>query len=157
MEVEVKFPLKNPEQVTTKLNALAKKDKTNEFQKDTYFELKSKLLRIRESRSGNFLSYKERIDDISCNSYGTKIRDAEPMKKILSLFGFKQAKVVEKTRSTWLYNDFEIALDHVKGLGYFIEIEAQKRINFLSVLRKIDAEVAEQDYEGYFKPSNRKS
>lgn len=151
MEVEVKYPLKNPEEVINRLNSIAKKDKIEEFQKDIYFELNSKLLRIRESKSGNFISFKERIDDISCNNYSTKIRDIEPMKIILNKIGFKEMKIIEKTRSTWLYKDFEIAIDKLDKFGYFIEIEAHDKKDFSLVLKEINAEIESQNFEGYSK------
>lgn len=151
MEVEVKYTLKNPEQVINKLNSIAKKDKIQEFQKDTYFELDSKLLRIRESKSGNFISFKERIDEISCNNYFTKIRDAKSMKKILLNFGFKEKNVIEKVRNTWFYKDFEIAIDDINKFGWFIEVETQEKKDFLLVLGEINAELGLQDFVGYSK------
>lgn len=149
MEVEVKYPLKNPEQVIKKLNELAVLEKNKEYQKDSYFKLGSKQLRIRESKSGNFLSYKEKIDNISCNSYCTKIRDVKPAIKILENIGFKRNNLVEKTRSTWKYKNFEISIDKVKKLGYFIEIESNKKRDFLNILNLIGAEVGSQDFKGY--------
>ncbi len=48
------------------------------------------------------------------------------MTKILLALNFKEIVVVEKTRSTWVYKEAEVALDEVKGLGVFIELEMKK-------------------------------
>ncbi len=149
MEVEIKYTLKNPKQVIKKLNELAIPEKNEEYQKDSYFKLGSKQLRIRESKSGNFLSHKEKIDNISCNSYCTKIRDVKSTIKILEKIGFKKDSLVEKTRSTWKYKNFEISIDKVKKLGYFIEIESNKKRDFLNILNLIGAEIGSQDFKGY--------
>ncbi len=37
IEVELKFPLLNPHELTKKLNAAAQKQKQGEYQKDTYY------------------------------------------------------------------------------------------------------------------------
>ncbi len=148
-EVEVKYALKNSRQVVRQLNKLSKPLKINEFQKDTYFKLNSKLLRIRESKSGNFLSFKKRISKNTCNNHCTKIENAEKMKKILLNIGFKKIKIVEKTRSTWEYKNLEIAVDKVKRRGDFIEVESNKKENFSQVLKKFGAKVGSQDSKGY--------
>ena len=151
MEVEVKYPLKNPEQVITRLNSIAKLGKVSEFQKDTYFELDLKLVRIRETKASNFIGYKERIDEISCNNYCSKVGDVCTAKKILSNLGFKEKCVVEKVRSTWFYKDFEIAIDKIKGFGWYVEIEAGEKNDFTAVLRDIGAKPGPQDFKGYSK------
>ena len=35
----------------------------------------------------------------------------------------KSLVIVDKVRKTWLYQDYEIAIDRVKNLGNFVEIE----------------------------------
>ena len=141
MEVEVKYPLKNPEVVIGKLNSVAERDKVEEKQKDNYFQFDNKIIRIRESDSGNFIGFKERVDDISCNNITTKIRYIEPMKKILDKIGFKNFKTIEKTRSTWVYKNCEIAIDKLWKFGYFIEIESDKKRDFMSILKKLNADI----------------
>ncbi|GEM_PF-3640113 len=49
------------------------------------------------------------------------------LEKIFSALDFKKLITVDKKREVYLYkNEFEIAFDEVKNLGYFIEIEAKK-------------------------------
>lgn len=151
MEVEVKYPLKNPEHVIKKLNVLAIPKKKEEYQKDIYFKLGSKQLRIRESKTGNFLSYKKRIDKLSCNNYCTEIRNLKPTIQILKNIGFKKSNVIEKVRSTWEYKSFEIAIDNVKGVGHFIEVESNRKKDFSTILKLIEADVGKQDFKGYSK------
>lgn len=45
------------------------------------------------------------------------------LKKILEVLNFKSLVNVDKIRRVWKYKDYEIAVDSVKGLGDFVEIE----------------------------------
>lgn len=48
------------------------------------------------------------------------------MDKIFKILGLEEITLVNKTRKTYLYlNKYEIALDYVENLGYFIEIEVK--------------------------------
>jgi adenylate cyclase class 2 len=58
-----------------------------------------------------------------CDELETGIEDIEKAKKILEALNFKSLIVVEKMRKIWHYQDYEIALDSIKGLGDFVEIE----------------------------------
>ncbi|MDP2946613.1 MAG: CYTH domain-containing protein, partial [Nanoarchaeota archaeon] len=70
---------------------------------------------------------------------------------------FKELISVEKNRNVWNYKDTEIAIDEVKELGSFIEIEAKGNFtnieevkkHLYEILKEIGAEVGEQDFEGY--------
>lgn len=49
------------------------------------------------------------------------------MDRISNVLSLEQIAVVDKTRVNYLYLDkYEISLDFVKTLGYFIEIEVKK-------------------------------
>ena len=57
------------------------------------------------------------------DEYETEVGDLTQLKKILEALNFRSLVMVDKTRQTWFYKDFEIALDSVKNLGEFVEIE----------------------------------
>lgn len=65
--------------------------------------------------------------------------------------------MVEKTRSTWMYKEVEVAIDEVKNLGTFIELEATVhhvdpkagKKDLYKVLEDLKAEVGEEDLRGY--------
>ncbi len=62
-----------------------------------------------------------------CDEYEVEIDNETNLVKIFKILGLEEIAVVDKTRNTYLYLDkYEVALDHVQKLGYFIEIEVKK-------------------------------
>lgn len=85
-------------------------------------------LRLRESNGKNSINYKKWHFDESgkshyCDEYETKIEDINQLRKILGILDFKPVVKVDKIRKIWIYKDYEIAIDSVKELGDFVEIE----------------------------------
>ncbi|UZE92994.1 MAG: class IV adenylate cyclase [Candidatus Nealsonbacteria bacterium] len=85
-------------------------------------------LRLRNSDGKHSINYKNWHFDESgeshyCNEYQTNLEDLTQLKKILDVLNFKSIVKVDKKRRVWRYKDYEISLDSVKGLGYFVEIE----------------------------------
>ena len=121
-------------------------------------------LRLRDSGGKYSITYKNWHYDESgkshyCDEYETKIEDLTQLKKILDVLNFKSVVRVDKSRKTWIYKDYEIAVDLVKGLGDFIEIEyigkdekvdpkkiTEEMINFL---KKIGCRKIKINYVGY--------
>lgn len=58
-----------------------------------------------------------------CDEYETPVGEIAQLEKIFSALDMKPIVVVDKTRRVWHYRDYEVALDKVKGLGNFVEIE----------------------------------
>lgn len=172
IEVELKFPLMNSLELIEKLKSIAKLGIQRDFQKDIYYNSAhrnflsekpiSEWLRLRESKKGFSLNYKKWHNEdgnktVSCDEFETKIDNIEAFKKLFENLNFKELIVVEKNRSIWDYRDTEIAIDEVKELGNFIEIEAkgnfvnieEAKMHLYSILKEIEAKVGEQDFEGY--------
>ena len=62
-----------------------------------------------------------------CDEYEVEIDNDKNLDKIFGILGLEKITVVNKTRNTYLYlNKYEVALDYVDNLGYFIEIEVKK-------------------------------
>ncbi|MEK7619427.1 MAG: class IV adenylate cyclase [Patescibacteria group bacterium] len=85
-------------------------------------------LRVRDSDGVYSINYKywhlnEEGKSTYCDEYETPISDIEQMRNIFSALDFTARITVDKTRSAWIYNDWEISLDSVEGLGDFVEIE----------------------------------
>lgn len=60
-----------------------------------------------------------------CDEFETEVGDIETVEKIFKAIDIKPFIKLENERQVFIYHDqFEIALDIVKDLGYFIEIEA---------------------------------
>ncbi len=137
VEIEIKVYIKDSEPLVDFLenNATFESEK---HQVDEYFSpthrdfLASRptteWLRLRDSAGSHSLNYKKYHFDQNgkpthCDEYQTKVEDLSKVKKIFAALNFKSLVVVDKVRKSWLYQNYEISLDSVKGLGEFIEIE----------------------------------
>ena len=85
-------------------------------------------LRLRQSDKEYSINYKNWHFDKNgksnyCDELETKIGDINQVRKILSALDFKSIVIVDKLRKIWTYKDYEIAVDSVKKLGDFVEIE----------------------------------
>ncbi|MDD5254078.1 MAG: class IV adenylate cyclase [Candidatus Nanoarchaeia archaeon] len=170
IEIELKFPLLNTEELVKKLKLTSKFEKESN-EKDYYYNLPhrnflekkpiSEWLRIRESKKGFSLNYKnwhnKEGNCVSCDEFETKIDDINSLKRIFKNLGIKDLIVVDKTRKTWSYKNTLIAIDNVKELGNFIEVEAKGNFSSIEeakkylfkILEEIGAKIGEQDFKGY--------
>lgn len=85
-------------------------------------------LRLRTTDKGSSINYKYwHRDDRGISQYAdeheSSIGSPETLRGILSALKFRSLCTVDKIRKTWRYNDYEIALDHEKTLGDFVEVE----------------------------------
>lgn len=142
-EIELKLPLTKLQfqSILKRLNKDAK-PLGGSNHKDHYFTpkresfLKAKYpyewLTVRERDGKILLNYKHWYPvntkyTTHCDEYETIVANAEQAIKILEALNFEQFIVVEKVRNTFNFQaKFEIAMDRVKGLGYFIEVETIK-------------------------------
>lgn len=110
----------------------------NSNQMDTYYqpthrkflndgeEMINEWLRIGIRGNKKILNYKNWYNNMYCDEYEVEIDNEENLDKIFKILGLEKIAVVHKVRSTYFYlNKYEIALDYVKNLGYFIEIEVK--------------------------------
>jgi adenylate cyclase class 2 len=172
IEVELKFELKNPEEI---VNELKKKAEFlgEETQKDTYYipfhrnfikqTPVSEWLRLREVKNKASINYKKWhfIDDkksISCDEFESIVENSNEIKNIFKHLDIKELIIVEKTRKNWKYKNAIISIDHVNELGDYIEIEimkdskdelakANEEIN--EIAGELKANLGNQDNEGY--------
>jgi len=139
IEVEIRSIVRDAEAVEEKLK-LAGSFKGEKVQIDEYFLHPSRdffgkknvreYLRIRQQKEKASLEYhlahlKEGKKTHS-DEFVVGIEDAEKMRQLLLLLGFKEWVSVEKKRKVFECQDFEADLDEIKGLGTFLEIEAKK-------------------------------
>ena len=118
----------------------------------------SEWLRIGIRGNKKILNYKNWHDDIYCDEYEVEIDDEKNLDKIFKILGLEEIATVDKMRSTYLYLEkYEIALDYVKELGYFVEIEVKKYTenamseydNLLKVAKKLNLNLNNIDKRGY--------
>lgn len=143
LEVEIKIQVKNLAALLKWLEKNAVLDKET-HQIDRYFDhpdrsfvyidkdgyrTASEWLRVRFEEDRAEICYKHWHRDNKtgkstyADEFESEISDGEAFLKILKVLGFKQISLIDKRRTVWQYQDFEFAIDQVKGLGDFAEIE----------------------------------
>jgi adenylate cyclase class 2 len=85
-------------------------------------------LRVRYADNKSTLNYKnwhhgEDGKSHHCDELETELGSAVTAKKLLKALDFKTIVIVDKVRKAWTYEDYEVAVDSVKGLGDFVEVE----------------------------------
>ncbi|HLD80538.1 MAG TPA: class IV adenylate cyclase [archaeon] len=176
IEVEIKIPLPPGEfsRVRKELERTSEL-KRSSSEVDTYFvpahrdflknEYPSEWLRLGIRGGKAILNYKHwRPDNAEtkthCDEFETVVGSQETLRKILRALDFRELVTVEKERVVFVHGDsFEVALDDVKGLGCFIEIEALKDLGGVTATREklfefaaglgIDAARELEDKRGY--------
>lgn len=84
-------------------------------------------LRIGIRGNKRILNYKNWHHNMYCDEYEVEIDNSDNLDKIFQVLGLEKIAIVDKNRKAFFYLDkYEIALDSVRDLGYFIEIEVKK-------------------------------
>lgn len=92
------------------------------------------FFRVRLSDKGAEICYKHWYRDeatdrsLYADEYEVGIADGDKLIRILKVLGFQQTALIEKERSIWRYQDLEFALDKVKDLGAFVEVEYKGKV-----------------------------
>ena len=174
VEIEIKVPLDKSAflKVKEQLKSSAKfiKSKT---EKDDYFtpahrnfvepKYPFEWLRLRNLGDSVLITYKHFYPENTektthCDEFEAEVKNPKHAFKIFEALNFKKLVTVEKTRETYHYGDeFEIALDIVADLGFFIEIEALKDFGSISSAReklfelakKLGVDASNCDLRGY--------
>ena len=137
IEVEVKARINDPKHIERSIIAIGATPIGIENQADTYYNTSSRdfaqtdeALRIRVQDNKYFLTYKgPKMDTVSKTrkEFEVEINDANNMGNILSSLGFFPVATIVKKRKRYRIGDFFIALDNVRNLGDFIEVEIDLR------------------------------
>ena len=158
-EVEVKVPADH-EDVRRRLAAAGADEGATVEQADTYFDAPHRdfattdeALRVRRvSREGaaareariTYKGPKVDADSKTRREIETGVDDGDDACAIFEALGFSPAATVRKTRTTYAYEEYTVALDDVEGLGQFVEVE-----------REIDDEAVEAARDGAFRVLRR--
>jgi predicted adenylyl cyclase CyaB len=141
LNVEIKARCSDPSNVRNWLRANGAGFKGLDEQTDTYFNVTSGRLKLREGNIENNLIYYERSNQAGPkNSHFqlVKIEEATGLKAVLEKScGIKM--IVQKRREIYYINNVKFHIDNVPRLGSFVEIEAG---NILA--NKTEAELLEQ-------------
>lgn len=133
IEIEVKARVDDPKRLERAIVSLGATPVGIENQTDTYYNSQhsdfgktDEALRVRVQDGRYFLTYKgPKMDRVSKTrkEFQVDINDADGMGKILTSLGFFPVATVTKKRKNFRLGDFIIALDDVRNLGNFMEIE----------------------------------
>lgn len=172
IEIELKFPIYNADQVINFLEQNAK-FKHIKRQHDIYYNHPSRdfladnenvneWFRIRVSGDEAELNYKDFQPHgakmrTHCIEYETAVTSYDQLSKILDALDFKELITVKKSRKIWIFKDVEISMDEVDELGSFIELEYkgqnsnvdEVRDYLHETLRDIGANVGALELKGY--------
>lgn len=145
----------------------------NKKQHDIYFSpenpkffggnINDECIRIRIQKDKYILCYKkiyfgEKELDTHIAEYETEISNLEATINILKGVRINKVCEVKKNRDSFIYKDiFEISLDKVEGLGYFIEVEMYdknipiKEANrlLLEFIKEMDLDITRRNLKGY--------
>ncbi len=87
----------------------------------------NEVFRMRKTGNKCYLTYKKQHFDgklwIYSDEYETVVEDASIIEKIIEMLGLKVLIQVQNKRRIYVYNEYEIELDDVQGLGTFLEVE----------------------------------
>lgn len=173
-EIEIKISLteREFENIKEKIKTIAEFVKKSQ-QADEYFtpvhrnfiepNFPFEWLSIRKRGEKTILNYKHfypenAVTATHCDEFETEIKDKERLKKIFHVLDLKSLITVEKEREVYVHKDeFEIALDTVKELGHFIEIEAIKDLGSVEITREklfefaknLGIDISKTDKRGY--------
>lgn len=174
VEIEIKFCLTKREYLA--LDQRLKKSAQflgDSHQIDRYFNAPHRdflkpahpveYLRLRESNGSGSINYKYWYKDgkrtfTHCDEYESEISNTSALKKILTKLDFREYLTVDKTRKSYnLSDEFEIDLDDVKSLGYFVEIETLRdfgsvekaRAEIVKLAKSLKIDTTKVDKYGY--------
>lgn len=136
IEVEVKVAADNSA-VEERLRELGAEPAGSRTQRDVYYSAPHRdfmetdeALRVRREDGDAYLTYKgqKRGDGTkSRREHEVGVESAETMERVLESLGFREYGVVEKHRTVYELQDYEVVLDDVMGLGEYVEIETEAR------------------------------
>jgi adenylate cyclase class 2 len=135
IEVEIKSKIKNKEEIEKRLNDMGavfvKKVKQVDkiFGHPSFLDKKNMIIdggivpRIRTVNNKSVLEFKEIGREGGGFEIESNLSSIEMGLSLLEKLGFTESFTIDKTRNYYTYNDFEICVDDVDGIGSYIEIE----------------------------------
>lgn len=149
MEIELRAKISNAQLFKEKLNRLngIAKKKENERQVDIYLkhkkdEERQSVIRIRKNYENNnaILTFKgsspKKHDDIAWEDFDTPINNPDNLERLLVNNGYVYVCLIDKTRQSFDYKEFEINIDNVRDMGIFVEIEKMGKENEIEKIKE---------------------
>lgn len=114
-------------------------------------------LRIGVRGNKNILNYKNWYDNY-CDEFEVEIDNVKNLEKIFKVLNIEPLVIVDKVRNTYEFLDkYEVVLDYVNDLGYYMEIEVKKyedKIdieydNLIKIIKDLNLNLENIDKRGY--------
>lgn len=87
----------------------------------------SECLRLRKKGNKQFITYKDDVFEdgkwLYSNEYETEVESINMIKEILNRLGLKELLIIKNKKKIFKYEEYEIVLEDVENLGYFMEVE----------------------------------
>ena len=124
--IEFKAKYRNVQAAEAILNSLNAEYRGEDHQTDTYFNVRSGRLKMRQGNIENALIYYQREDNPDASPSDVILYNSDYPDKILSILKITVGVkiIVKKIRKIYLIKNVKIHLDKVSRLGTFLEVEA---------------------------------
>jgi predicted adenylyl cyclase CyaB len=153
-EIEAKLKVDSLQEIEDRLRQLGAAFVAELSQEDVLFDdvcntltRADSCLRLRSQAAGGKTKYilgykgtKEKSSFKKRREIEIEVSSGESAKAIFSALGYEQKIIVEKKRSLYRFGDCEIALDRLKLLGDFVEIEGPDEKAIKNVQKKLNLE-----------------
>ena len=154
IEIEAKLKVESHDEVRSRLIELGAEYVGEQLQEDILFDAADEslskndsCLRLRKQvmngQTKYILTYKgakEKSNLKKRREIETDVANGDSVKEILSALGYVERLIVEKTRGFWKFGGCEVALDTLKLLGNFVEIEGPDEKVINDVLKSLGLE-----------------
>lgn len=146
--IEFKARMRDEKRVRAALKGLRPRMAGKDHQIDTYFQIPSGRLKLRQGNIENALIFYQRKNSAQVRASRVLLCEfSDPaqtrtLKKVLTP-ALGVAAVVNKTREIYYVDNVKIHLDRVRGLGKFLEVEAFVKKGSLRRGRKQADEIKE--------------
>lgn len=129
LSIEIKARCATPAKVEEILRQKGADFRGVDHQVDTYFNVPNGRLKLREGKIENFLIHYERPNQAGPKSSKVILYRSNPASNLKELLttALGSWAIVDKTRAIYFIKNVKFHVDEVKGLGSFVEIEAQNK------------------------------
>lgn len=126
VNVEFKARLRDRSRIHAAIKARNARFVGRDHQIDTYFNVPRGRLKLREGTIENALIFYHRADEKAARRSDVMLYHPEPFTTLKSMLtqALGVRIIVEKDREIFFIENVKIHLDHVRGLGEFLEVEA---------------------------------
>lgn len=126
INIEIKAKCSDISHVIDYLNSHNAKHVGKSEQTDTYFKVKRGRLKVREDPIQNLVIYYEREEYTEAKQSNVTMFEYDPKTRLKETLAKTNGILVEvkKTRDVYRIDNIKFNVDHVEGLGDFVEIEA---------------------------------